>query len=172
MTNLTIRPYQASDLDPIREMFIAWNRSIAPPGQETKFEAYIARSLEEELERIPDYYAPEGWGFWVVEADGQVVGCYGFEGVGDGEVEIRRMYVASSHRRRGIGRAMMADAEARARTMGYGRIVLSTSALQPQAKALYEASGYVLLREEAARELTNRTVGGGITRYYFEKPLH
>lgn len=173
MTDLQIRPFKSGDLTHVRDIFIDWNRSIAPEGQEAVFEAYIERSLAEEIERIPDYYAPDGWGFWVAEADGEVAAMYGLEGLPDdpGAVEIRRMYVAAGYRRRGIGRTLMAHAEDMARDMGYERIVLSTSALQPQAKALYEATGYDLVREEIAEAPSNRTVGGGLRRYYFEKSV-
>ena len=49
--------------------------------------------------------------------------------------------------------------------------VLSTSALQEAAKALYEARGYRLVRQVVADEQTNRTVGGGIRRYHYVKEL-
>ena len=47
----------------------------------------------------------------------------------------------------------------------------AVSALQPQAKALYQATGYGLVREEASEAQTIRTVGSGLVRFYFEKPL-
>ncbi|MEK9672002.1 MAG: GNAT family N-acetyltransferase [Rhodospirillaceae bacterium] len=171
--DIRIRPYAGSDLPRVREIFIDWNRAIAPEGLKDQFEAYIQLALKHEIERIPDYYAPDGWGFWAAEVDGVVAGCCGLEGLPEqpGVVEVRRMYVASEFRRRGIGRAMMADLEAKARGFGYERIVLSTSALQPQAKALYIATGYDLIREEASTEQTIRTVGSGLVRFYFEKPL-
>jgi len=48
---------------------------------------------------------------------------------------------------------------------------LSTSELQHAALALYRQAGYFLLREEVAETASNKTVGGGIRRYYFAKTL-
>ena len=51
-------------------------------------------------------------------------------------------------------------------------LVLSTSELQASAAvALYKSSGYRLVREEIAEAASNKTLGGGIRRYHFEKFL-
>jgi putative acetyltransferase len=54
---------------------------------------------------------------------------------------------------------------------GWDRIVLSTSELQQPAFALYRAVGYRFIREEIATAQTNKTVGGRLRRYHFEKRL-
>ena len=81
------------------------------------------------------------------------------------------MYVDPRLRRSGLGRRMLRHAEDVVRRDGLARIVLSTSELQPAALALYRATGYHLTHEEVAADATNKTVGGGIRRYHFEKPL-
>jgi len=81
------------------------------------------------------------------------------------------MYVDSRLRRGGIGRAMLRQAEELCRIAELDRIVLSTSELQQAALALYRAAGFRLIREEAATAETNKTVGAGLRRYYFEKTL-
>ena len=43
------------------------------------------------------------------------------------------------------------------------------SELQHAALALYRQSGYLLLGEEVAETASNKTVGGGIRRYYFAR---
>jgi hypothetical protein len=48
---------------------------------------------------------------------------------------------------------------------------LSTSELQPAALELYQHAGYRLLHEAVAGQASNKTLGGGIRRYYFEKVL-
>jgi putative acetyltransferase len=48
---------------------------------------------------------------------------------------------------------------------------LSTSELQPAALELYRHAGYRLLNEAVAEQASNKTLGGGIRRYYFEKTL-
>ena len=50
-------------------------------------------------------------------------------------------------------------------------MILSTAELQGEALGLYRGAGYRLVREEIAAASTNKTVGGGIRRYHFEKLL-
>jgi putative acetyltransferase len=50
-------------------------------------------------------------------------------------------------------------------------LTLSTSEVQQAALALYRNAGYRLVREETAAAQSNKTVGGDIRRYYFEKDL-
>ena len=51
------------------------------------------------------------------------------------------------------------------------RLDLSTSELQDAALSLYRSVGYRLVREEVAATTSNKTVGAGIRRFYFEKTL-
>ena len=81
------------------------------------------------------------------------------------------MYVSPDHRRRGLARLMLAHAEDIARGQDYTRIELSTSEIQGAALALYESAGYVRDREIVAGDASNKTVGGGIRRFYFSKTL-
>jgi putative acetyltransferase len=50
-------------------------------------------------------------------------------------------------------------------------MVLSTAEVQNAAIAFYRKSGYRLVRAEVADTMSNRTVGGGLTRFHFEKQL-
>jgi putative acetyltransferase len=172
MRQITIRRYRDDDLPAVRELFVRINRELAAPALKQAFEDYIARSLREEIERIPDYYAEHGGSFWIVEdAAGAVCGMFGLETAGSGAAEIRRMYVDHRVRRSGVARAMLRHAEEVCRDAGFDRIVLSTSELQQAALALYRAAGFRLIREEIATAETNKTVGAGLRRYYFEKGL-
>ena len=170
---LVIRPFADADLPAVRALFVQVNRDLAPPAMHAAFEAYIVRALREEIDRIPAYYAERQGGFWVCRnQDGALLGTFGIErAADDGAVELRRMYVQPSVRRRGGARAMLARAEAEARRAGYRRIVLSTSELQQAALALYRGAGYEALGEELATAATNKTVGGGIRRFHFAKRL-
>lgn len=57
--------------------------------------------------------------------------------------EIKRMYVAASHRRRGLARVVLHHLEVTAQAAGYDGLVLESGLKQPAAIALYEAEGYV-----------------------------
>jgi GNAT superfamily N-acetyltransferase len=56
--------------------------------------------------------------------------------------EVKRMYVASTGRRRGFARAILARLESSARAAGADVMVLETGTAQPEAIALYTAMGY------------------------------
>lgn len=61
-------------------------------------------------------------------------------------VEIKRMYVIPTMRGHGYARAMLAHLERTAAAAGADAMVLETGLRQPEAMALYEASGYVVIR--------------------------
>ena len=172
MESLIIRPFLPEDQDRVSAIFIEWNRHIAPPDNTAAFDDYIQRVLDEEILRIPDYYQnTPGSGFWVADLSGAVVGMAGIERLNDTEAEVRRMYVDTDYRRRGIGVRLLSHLEDFCIEEGYRCILLSTSEVQEAALALYKAQGYRLVGEEVAEEQTNRTVGGGIKRFHFEKEL-
>ena len=166
-----IRPFSDGDAPRVRELFVAVNRMLAPPHLKDAFEAYIARSLREEIDRIADYYREKQGGFWVVVSKGAIVGMFGLEAVSHDAMELRRMYVDPSMRRRGVGRQVLEFAENECRWRKRPKLVLSTSELQSAAVALYKSSGYRLVREEIAEAASNKTLGSGIRRYHLEKIL-
>src|SRR5215475_5722473 len=99
---VTIRTFEDSDAPQVRELFISVNRLLSPPDMREAFEAYFARSLTEEIDRISAYYAEHGGTFWVAVQDDKVVGMFGLEATDIGSFELRRMYVDPSARRAGI----------------------------------------------------------------------
>jgi putative acetyltransferase len=168
---LDIRAFEPSNAAAVCELFVTVNRLLAPPHLREAFEAYIVRARAEEIDRISDYYAERQGSFWVATTCGQVAGMFGVEPAGRGAMELRRMYVSPTQRRRGIARKMLQFAEDECRRRGSSRLELSTSELQGEALALYRSAGYVLVREEVAETSSNKTLGGGICRHYFAKQL-
>jgi GNAT superfamily N-acetyltransferase len=168
---LTVRRYTDADRDAVRDLFVRINRELAPPHLRDAFESYIERSLVEEIERIPAYYGERRGSFWVATEQSNVIGMFGLERPDAATAELRRMYIDPGARRRGVGRYMLAFAEDVAHQDDCVVMVLSTSELQSAALSLYRNSGYQLVREEIGAQLTNKTLGGGIRRFYFEKKL-
>jgi len=168
---IEIRPYEDRDEPAVRDLFIRVNRQIAPEGMHAAFETYIARSLAEEIDRIPAYYRERHGSFWVADCAGALIGMYGIERVGRHSAELRRMYVVPEMRRRGIARVLLEHAERVCRDRGFRHLVLSTSEFQQPALALYAAAGFHLLHEGAASGMTNKTIGGGVRRFHLRKSL-
>jgi putative acetyltransferase len=166
-----ITPFSPVHGAAVRDLFIRINRLLAPAELRAQFEAYIERSLAEEIDRIDAYYRDRNGGFWVAVDDSGIIGMFGLEQIADDAMELRRMYVDPDQRRRGIARTMLEFSEAECRRRGFRRLDLSTSELQREALALYRNAGYRLQREEIATQASNKTLGGGITRYYFTKEV-
>ena len=166
-----IRRYGDSDHADVRTLFIAVNRELATPGLRGAFEGYIARSLAEEIDRLANYYAEKQGAFFVAHEGKTLAGMFGLEGLGTRAAELRRMYVDAAFRKRGLARLMLDHAEHVCREARTPMLTLSTSELQQAALAFYRNAGYALVREETAAAQSNKTVGGDIRRYYFEKDL-
>jgi putative acetyltransferase len=81
------------------------------------------------------------------------------------------MYLDRRHRGRGIAQRMLQFAEVRARDLGFSMLILSTAEIQRAAITFYHKSGYRLVKTEVADTMSTKTVGGGLTRFHFEKPL-
>jgi RimJ/RimL family protein N-acetyltransferase len=86
-----------------------------------------------------------GGRWWVVEADG--AGIVATIGAGpldeQGDVELKRLYVAAPHRRRGIAADLVARVEAHAADLSARRVVLWSDTRFADAHRLYRRLGYV-----------------------------
>ncbi|KLL12572.1 GNAT family N-acetyltransferase [Protofrankia sp. BMG5.30] len=74
-------------------------------------------------------------------ADRLPVGHAALRWLGD-DLELKGMYVAPSHRGRGVSTRLLAAVEQAAWDLGAGRIVLQTGDRQPDAERLYARAGY------------------------------
>lgn len=77
--------------------------------------------------------------------DNQPVGCVAVAPLTSGTGEIKRMYVTSGGRGRGIGRALLEHAEQLGAALGYRALRLETGTEQPEAVRLYGQHGWVVI---------------------------
>ncbi|MGD2134002.1 MAG: GNAT family N-acetyltransferase [Maricaulaceae bacterium] len=82
--------------------------------------------------------------FLTARCDGEAVGCGALIPLGDGQVEIKRMWTDPAARRGGVARAVLAALLAEARRRGAVVAVLETGVRQPEAIALYRSEGFVV----------------------------
>jgi GNAT superfamily N-acetyltransferase len=80
--------------------------------------------------------------FIVGRVEGRPVACGGWRTLDDATVELKRMYVDPSVRRRGQARALVSALEDAARERGFTVVRIETGDNQPEAVALYERCGY------------------------------
>jgi GNAT superfamily N-acetyltransferase len=90
----------------------------------------------------PDEFVPPHGLFLVAEVAGVPAGCGAWRVYPPGGVEIKRVYVAPDHRRRGLAQLIVAALESTAAAAGHGNVVLNTGDRQPEAIALYTDLGY------------------------------
>lgn len=97
----------------------------------------------------PRMFDPPGGAFFVGYVEGDPVAMGGWRFRADvsafdrsGVTEIKRMYVSPRVRRSGLARQVLGHLEITAREAGAAVMVLETGIEQPEAIALYLASGY------------------------------
>ena len=124
--------------------------SLESPGQDG-VAALLERADADMLARYPpesnrllaaDALARPNVRFFVARRSGPIAGCAALVLGGDGEAELKRMYVDPAARGLGIGRRLLQAAEDAARAEGVAVIRLETGIHQAEALGLYRASGY------------------------------
>lgn len=74
----------------------------------------------------------------------KAVGCGCFKKFDVISAEVKRMYVAPSHRGRGISKMILNELEIWAKENGYAKTILETGTAQTEAIGLYKNSSYTL----------------------------
>ncbi|WP_245819626.1 GNAT family N-acetyltransferase [Rhodococcoides yunnanense] len=105
-----------------------------PGEQYSELKAYPAEEFE-----------PPRGALIVAISDGVPVAGGAFRQFDSSTAELKRIWTASSHRKRGYGKLVVAELERIAGERGYSRIYLTTGWRQPEAVALYLATGYTAL---------------------------
>lgn len=95
-------------------------------------------------------------------AGGEPICVGGIKRLDERACEIKRMYVASGWRGRGVARALLGELEAAARRLGYEIARLDTGPRQQGARGLYESVGY--------SEMANFNANP-VASFWGEKPL-
>jgi ribosomal protein S18 acetylase RimI-like enzyme len=123
---------------------------------------YVARIGRAPGPMLDDYAARVARGeAWVLEEDGAVVGLLVLEDRPDGLL-LDNVAVAPAAHGRGLGRALIAFAEAEARRRGFLALRLYTHALMTENQALYRHLGFVE---------TGRGTQDGFDRVFMAKRL-
>ena len=113
------------------------------------FDVELSSLLEEALAELRVRYGPQvsspvlaNAEYHLAFLEGQACGCGALQKVEPGLFEIKRMYVPSRHRGRGVARGILEHLEERARSTGAARVRLQTGTRQPEAISLYTSAGY------------------------------
>lgn len=126
---------------------------IAPADPYSPAARQMAAALWSEIQHrygftAPDPFKPEAFtaprgGFWLATQGGPPVGSVALSPLDDKRAELDVMYVAESHRRAGVARALLTTAEDHARATGSTHILLRCGEPQPEAMDFYRSAGYL-----------------------------
>lgn len=94
-----------------------------------------------------DEFAPPDGGLLIGVLDGVAVTGGAFRRYDADTAELKRIWTDRAYRRRGYATALVAELEAEIAARGYRRVYLMTGNRQPEAEALYHATGYTRLSE-------------------------
>jgi ribosomal protein S18 acetylase RimI-like enzyme len=118
------------EVERIRRLFAEYARDVDA--------ACCFAGFEQELAALPEPY------FTLILAtqDGVDAGCVAVRRLDRNTAEIKRLYVRSAYRGRGLGRGLALRAIAAARPAGCSRVVLDTLPTMHEAIALYHGLGF------------------------------
>jgi len=98
-------------------------------------------TIDRDLDDLEGFY--EGGVFDVLEnGDGDIIGTVGLLPLDHGACELRKMYLKTQYRGRGLGQRMLKHAIARAREIGFHRMELQTARVLEEAIGLYQKFGF------------------------------
>ena len=97
-----------------------------------------------DLKDIEQSYFERGGAFYVLEEkDGSTIASYGLYLIDEATCELRKMYLHSSYRSKGLGKLLLEDALAKARQIGFKKMTLETASVLKEAISLYKSYGFV-----------------------------
>lgn len=94
----------------------------------------------------------------LVHNNGQVAGCGAIKEFNDLAVEVKRMYVKPTHRRKGIAQVILTELETWAKELGYDSCVLETAKDMTDAVAFYKKLDYKMIPNYGQYEAVKTSV--------------
>ena len=100
------------------------------------------QQFDKELADLPGKYAPPGGGIWLATESSEVAGCIAFRPLFAATCEMKRLFVRSTFRGRGVGKLLVERVLRAAAEAGYKRICLDTLPSMTSAIELYQSLGF------------------------------
>ncbi len=125
-------------------------------GWNNEFEGLVAGIIGDFVKS----FDPAHEAAWIAEIDGKIVGSvFLMRGDASKTAKLRMLYVEPQARGAGVGAALIEACVARARAIGYERLVLWTNTVLTSARRLYERAGFVQIAEERHHSFGHDLIG-------------
>ena len=126
----------AGDLQQARGLFREYEASLGI--------SLCFQNFDQELANLPGDYAPPQGRLLLAREFDQLMGCVALRPLGPTTCEMKRLFVRSEYRDRGLGRVLVEALIEEARAIGYTHMRLDTIAdRMDRAVALYKSIGFV-----------------------------
>ena len=100
------------------------------------------QGFEEELGNLEQVYGPPGGRFLLLRQGGQTAGCVALRDLGNGICEMKRLFLRSKFRGKGLGRLCAERIIQTAKEMGFVAMRLDTLPIMREAIDLYRSMGF------------------------------
>jgi putative acetyltransferase len=138
MSPFSLRPLQPPD-DPFIASII--RKTLAEFGANHPGTVYFDASTD----HLSSVFQQPGSSYTIVEINDRIVGGAGIfpsDGLGDGVVELVKMYLLPEARNLGIGNHLIEEQCKKARELGYSKVYIETMPELKKAVSLYERHGF------------------------------
>ena len=135
---MKIREIQKKDNPQVKEVIQKVLVEFGVPKVGTAYE-------DVSLNDMYSHYSKPGMKYFVVEADGRIIGGAGIAPLENGDpniCELQKMYFMPEARGKGVGSEMMATCLAQAKKEGYVQCYLETMPYMDNARKLYARTGF------------------------------
>ena len=132
---LKIKPIRTGeDIENVRMLFREYAKTL---GFDLSFQGF-----DEEVDSLPGQYAPPEGSLLIAAADNDILGCVALRKIEGGICEMKRLFVRSEHRGKGIGRKLAEAVILAAQDIGYTRMRLDSISSMNEAINLYRSLGF------------------------------